>query len=500
MQYPAWKYVLIGIVLLISTIYALPNLYPDKPAVQVTGASASTVLTQDVLTQAEQILNAQNIKTTNNSFDGSSALLRIADESSETQIKAQQVLREKLGDNYVVALNLAQTTPQWLRNIGAKPVKLGLDLRGGVRFVMEVDMSKTVGQRLEAISQEVRSTLRTEQIGIEQLQINQDGLALGFADNASRDKALNLLRARFGATYELQSIIRNNKPAINMTLTETALSQISQDAVTQNLTTMRNRINELGVAEAVVQTQGANRIVVELPGVQDTAEAKRVIGRTANLEFRMVSDQNNNWQTNPTDILPAGTESYSFGEVDSPQKSLLERQPIVTGQNVQDAQAGLDQNGMPQVSITLDNAGGKLMQSTTAKSVGKQMAVLFIENKQRVSFEQDPTTGQTKEVRTPYSESRIINQATIQGVFGSTFQITGLDSNAEASELALLLRAGALAAPMYFVEERTIGPSLGQDNIEKRYFLNTSWLFISVLVYVDFLPFIWFDCQYCISV
>ncbi|WP_410471767.1 protein translocase subunit SecD [Faucicola mancuniensis] len=470
MQYPAWKYVLIGIVLLISTIYALPNLYPDKPAVQVTGASASTVLTQDVLTQAEQILNAQNIKTTNNSFDGSSALLRIADESSETQIKAQQVLREKLGDNYVVALNLAQTTPQWLRNIGAKPVKLGLDLRGGVRFVMEVDMSKTVGQRLEAISQEVRSTLRTEQVGIEQLQINQDGLALGFADNASRDKALNLLRARFGATYELQSIIRNNKPAINMTLTETALSQISQDAVTQNLTTMRNRINELGVAEAVVQTQGANRIVVELPGVQDTAEAKRVIGRTANLEFRMVSDQNNNWQTNPTDILPAGTESYSFGEVDSPQKSLLERQPIVTGQNVQDAQAGLDQNGMPQVSITLDNAGGKLMQSTTAKSVGKQMAVLFIENKQRVSFEQDPTTGQTKEVRTPYSESRIINQATIQGVFGSTFQITGLDSNAEASELALLLRAGALAAPMYFVEERTIGPSLGQDNIEKGIF------------------------------
>ncbi len=483
MQYPAWKYVLIGIVLLISTIYALPNLYPDKPAVQVTGASASTVLTQDVLTQAEQILNAQNIKTTNNSFDGSSALLRIADESSETQIKAQQVLREKLGDNYVVALNLAQTTPQWLRNIGAKPVKLGLDLRGGVRFVMEVDMSKTVGQRLEAISQEVRSTLRTEQVGIEQLQINQDGLALGFADNASRDKALNLLRARFGATYELQSIIRNNKPAINMTLTETALSQISQDAVTQNLTTMRNRINELGVAEAVVQTQGANRIVVELPGVQDTAEAKRVIGRTANLEFRMVSDQNNNWQTNPTDILPAGTESYSFGEVDSPQKSLLERQPIVTGQNVQDAQAGLDQNGMPQVSITLDNAGGKLMQSTTAKSVGKQMAVLFIENKQRVSFEQDPTTGQTKEVRTPYSESRIINQATIQGVFGSTFQITGLDSNAEASELALLLRAGALAAPMYFVEERTIGPSLGQDNIEKGIF-STQVGYLSVFLFM----------------
>lgn len=470
MQYPAWKYVLIAIVLLISTIYALPNLYPDKPAVQVTGSSASTVLTQDVLTQAEKLLNAQGIKTVNNSFNGSSALLGIADESSETQIKAQQVLREKLGENYVVALNLAQTTPEWLRKLGANPIKLGLDLRGGVRFVMEVDMSKTVGQRLEALSQDVRNELRSAKVAVNQLQIGKNGLSLGFSDNDVRDKALNALRARFGATYELQSVIDNGTPSINLNLTQTVLSQISQDAVTQNLTTMRNRINELGVAEAVVQTQGANRIVVELPGVQDTAEAKRVIGRTANLEFRMVSDQNQAWQANQTDILPAGTESFSFGEVDSPQKSLLERQPIVTGQNVQNAQAGLDHNNMPQVSITLDNAGGKLMQNNTAKSVGKQMAVLFIENKQRISFEKDPVTGETKEVRTPYSESHIINQATIQGVFGSTFQITGLDSNAEASELALLLRAGALAAPMYFVEERTIGPSLGQDNIEKGIF------------------------------
>lgn len=470
MQYPAWKYVLIAIVLLISTIYALPNLYPDKPAVQVTGSSASTVLTQDVLTQAEKLLNAQGIKTVNNSFNGSSALLGIADESSETQIKAQQVLREKLGENYVVALNLAQTTPEWLRKLGANPIKLGLDLRGGVRFVMEVDMSKTVAQRLEALSQDVRNELRSAKVAVNQLQIGKNGLSLGFSDNDVRDKALNALRARFGATYELQSVIDNGTPSINLNLTQTVLSQISQDAVTQNLTTMRNRINELGVAEAVVQTQGANRIVVELPGVQDTAEAKRVIGRTANLEFRMVSDQNQAWQVNQTDILPAGTESFSFGEVDSPQKSLLERQPIVTGQNVQNAQAGLDHNNMPQVSITLDNAGGKLMQNNTAKSVGKQMAVLFIENKQRISFEKDPVTGETKEVRTPYSESHIINQATIQGVFGSTFQITGLDSNAEASELALLLRAGALAAPMYFVEERTIGPSLGQDNIEKGIF------------------------------
>lgn len=396
MQYPAWKYVLIAIVLLISTIYALPNLYPDKPAVQVTGSSASTVLTQDVLTQAEKLLNAQGIKTVNNSFNGSSALLGIADESSETQIKAQQVLREKLGENYVVALNLAQTTPEWLRKLGANPIKLGLDLRGGVRFVMEVDMSKTVAQRLEALSQDVRNELRSAKVAVNQLQIGKNGLSLGFSDNDVRDKALNALRARFGATYELQSVIDNGTPSINLNLTQTVLSQISQDAVTQNLTTMRNRINELGVAEAVVQTQGANRIVVELPGVQDTAEAKRVIGRTANLEFRMVSDQNQAWQANQTDILPAGTESFSFGEVDSPQKSLLERQPIVTGQNVQNAQAGLDHNNMPQVSITLDNAGGKLMQNNTAKSVGKQMAVLFIENKQRISFEKTQLQAKQK--------------------------------------------------------------------------------------------------------
>ena len=470
MHYPAWKYFLISIVLLLSTLYALPNLYPDKPAVQITGASASTTLTNDVLTEAQSILDASGIPTKNNNFDGKSALLRIGDESTETQIKAQQVLKEKLGNNYVVALNLAQTTPEWLRKIGGNPIKLGLDLRGGVRFVLEVDMSKTVSQRLENLSRDIRTELRTQKIAVTNLQNKQNGLTINFADSKARDQAINMLRNRFGTTYQLQPMINDQGAAIEMTLTEAAISQISQDAVNQNLTTLRNRINELGVAEAVVQSQGANRIVVELPGVQDTAEAKRVIGRTANLEFRMVAEQNNAFKANPTGVLPAGTEAYSFGQVDSPQKTLLERQPVVTGRNVQNAQASMDQNGRPQVSITLDTAGGRLMQSTTAKSVGKQMAVLFIENKQRVTFEKDAATGQTKEVRTPYAESRIINQATIQGVFGSTFQITGLDSNAEASELALLLRAGALAAPMYFVEERTIGPSLGQDNIKKGVF------------------------------
>lgn len=475
MQYPAWKYILIGLVLLFSTLFALPNLYPDKPAVQVTGASASTTLTDAVLTQAQTILKQNGIATKGDSFDGKSALLRIADEKPETQLKAQQILREQLGNNYVVALNLAQTTPQWLRNLGAHPIKLGLDLRGGVRFVLEVDMSKTVGQRLDSVSRDVRAELNTQKITPTNVKVEPTGLSLNFADNASRDQAVNVLRSRFGNNYQFQPVINNAGAAVNMTLTDTALNQISQDAVTQNLTTLRNRINELGVAEAVVQSQGANRIVVELPGVQDTAEAKRVIGRTANLEFRLVAPQNEAYRAemlngNPNPTAPAGTEAYPFGDVNAFEKTLLLPQAIVTGQNVEDAQAGLDQNGRPQVSINLDSAGGKLMQNTTAQAVGKQMAVLFIENKQKVSFEKDPTTGQTKEVRAPYSESHIINQATVQGVFGSQFQITGLKNNAEASELALLLRAGALAAPMYFVEERTIGPSLGQDNIEKGMF------------------------------
>lgn len=338
MQYPAWRYVLIAIVLLFSTLFA-PATFASKPAVQVTGASASTTLTQDVLTQAQTILTANGIATKDNSFDGKSVLLRIGEHWNPT--KAQQVLREKLGDNYVVALNLAQTTPQWLRNIGANPVKLGLDLRGGVRFVLEVDMSKTVSQRLDAISRDIRTELRGQQIAVTGLNPITNGLSIKFADNDARDRALNVLRNRFGTTYQLQPMLTDTGAAINFTLTDAAMAQISQDAVTQNLTTLRNRINELGVAEALVQSQGANRIVVELPGVQDTAEAKRVIGRTANLEFRMVAEQNNTYQANPIPIPPAGTEVYSFGSVDSPQKSLLQQQAIVTGQNVQNAQAGL---------------------------------------------------------------------------------------------------------------------------------------------------------------
>ncbi|WP_114800914.1 protein translocase subunit SecD [Moraxella canis] len=464
MHYPAWKYILIAVVLFISGIYALPNLYPDEPAVQITGASAGTQLTQDVLTQAEGLLTQAGLSHHNGSFENNSALLRLS--NAEDQLKAQEVLRRDLGEQYVVALNLAQTTPEWLRNLGAAPMKLGLDLRGGVRFVLEVDMAKALEQRLTTASQDVRRTLRGEQIPVQSLRMTDNGMVLTFINTDDRGRAQSVLQNQVGTDFALRPFADTEGAALELTYTDAKIQEINDYAVGQNLTTLRNRINELGVAEALVQSQGANRIVVELPGVQDTAEAKRVLGRTANLEFRMVSEQDMNYAGG---IPPAGTEAFPFGSLDG-QPMLLERQSIITGERVQGAQSGLDENGRPQVNITLDTAGGRLMQNATRTAVGKQMAVLFIENKQRVSFEEDSATGELVEVRTPYTESRIINRATIQAVLGSSFVITGLDSDAEAGELALLLRSGALAAPMYFVEERTIGPSLGQDNIDKGLF------------------------------
>ncbi|MPX18327.1 protein translocase subunit SecD [Moraxella catarrhalis] len=464
MHYPAWKYILIAVVLFISGIYALPNLYPDEPAVQITGASAGTQLTQDVLTQAESLLTQAGLNHHNGRFENNSALLRLS--NAEDQLKAQEVLRRDLGEQYVVALNLAQTTPEWLRNLGAAPMKLGLDLRGGVRFVLEVDMAKALEQRLATASQDVRRTLRGEQIPVQSLRITDNGMVLTFINTDDRGRAQSVLQNQVGADFALRPFADTEGAALELTYTDTKIQEINEYAVGQNLTTLRNRINELGVAEALVQSQGTNRIVVELPGVQDTAEAKRVLGRTANLEFRMVSEQDMNYAGG---IPPAGTEAFAFGSLDG-QPMLLERQAIITGERVQGAQSGLDENGRPQVNITLDTAGGRLMQNATRTAVGKQMAVLFIENKQKVSFQEDSSTGELVEVRTPYTESRIINRATIQAVLGSSFVITGLDSDAEAGELALLLRSGALAAPMYFVEERTIGPSLGQDNIDKGLF------------------------------
>ena len=469
MRYPAWKYLLIIVVLTISTLYALPSLYPDEPAVQISGAKAGTQIDQSIVQKAEQILKSDNIASHDNSFTNNAALLRL--DSSEAQLKAKDALRRGLGDDYVVALNLAPTTPEWLQKIGAKPMKLGLDLRGGVHFLLEVDMDKAISQRMETSATDLRRQFRDNQIKFNNLVLNNNVITVQFANNADRDAAADFLR-RNGNEFTQQAVATSEGSTLRLTYTDARKQEIESYAVNQNLTTLRNRINELGVAEALVQTQGSNRIVVELPGVQDTAEAKRVLGRTANLEFRLVSDLNDEHIDPYTGQLkgeaPPGTEVFAFQSLDSGRSLLLNRNRILTGERVQNASSGFSQDtGGAEVNITLDSAGGKLMSDATRNAVGKRMAVLFIENKQKISYEQDPTTGQTKEVRTPYTESVVINAATVQAVLGSSFRITGLDSPQEASELALMLRAGALAAPMYFVEERVIGPSLGQENIDK---------------------------------
>jgi preprotein translocase subunit SecD len=460
MRYPAWKYVVILLVLVISTLYALPNLYPDEPAIQITGAKAGSQIDASVLAQAEAALKAANMTSHGDSFDGKTALVRVR--TSDEQLKAQDVVRRALGDNFVVALNLAQTTPQWLRAIGAAPMKLGLDLRGGVHFLLEVDMSKAIEQRLDTSVTDIRRELRTDNLVFRTVQQTPTGINVVFDTTADRDLATPTLRRKF-PDFTLQQLVVGDGYVDSMVYTDAKIQEINQYAVGQNLTTLRNRINELGVAEALVQTQGSNRIVVDLPGVQDTAEAKRVLGRTANLEFRMVADDANTYTGGP---VPAGDESFAFEKVNGPQ-ILLKRQRILTGERVQNAQLGYDQNGQASVNITLDSAGGKLMSDATRNSVGKQMAVLFIENKQKITYATDPVTKKTVETRTPYTEKVVINRATVQSVLGSQFQITGIGSPQEAAELALLLRSGALAAPMYFVEERTVGPSLGQENIDK---------------------------------
>ncbi|MCL6246194.1 MULTISPECIES: protein translocase subunit SecD [Acinetobacter] len=469
MRYPAWKYLLILVVLVISTLYALPSLYPDEPAVQISGAKAGTQIDQSIVQKAEQILKSENIASHDNSFTNNAALLRV--DSSEQQLKAKEALRRGLGENYVVALNLAPTTPEWLQKIGAKPMKLGLDLRGGVHFLLEVDMDKAISQRMETSAADLRRQLRDNKLKFNSLSLNNNTITMQFANNDDRSAAMDFLR-RNGNEYTQQAVATTEGSTLRLSYTDTRKQEIQSYAVNQNLTTLRNRINELGVAEALVQTQGSNRIVVELPGVQDTAEAKRVLGRTANLEFRLVSDLNDQYIDPYTGqakgSLPPGTEAFAYESLDSGRQLLLNRNRILTGERVQNASSGFSQDtGGAEVNITLDTAGGKLMSEATRNAVGKRMAVLFIENKQKISYVADPTTGTQTEVRTPYTESVVINAATIQAVLGSQFRITGLDSPQEASELALMLRAGALAAPMYFVEERVIGPSLGQENIDK---------------------------------
>ena len=475
MRYPAWKYILIVLVLIVSTLYSLPNLYPDEPAIQISGANAGIKADKTVLQQAESALKQAGLLYHGAEVQEKGALVRL--DSNNAQLKAQEIVKTALGDSYVVALNLAPTTPDWLLAIGAKPMKLGLDLRGGVHFLLEVDMSKILEQRQETYTAEIKSKLREAKLAYRAVSDLPKGLTVKFESAAERDKAQALLTSEF-RDFLIIPAAREEAFFLDMGFSPAKLKEFADYAIDQNLTTLRNRVNELGVAEPLVQRQGVNRIVVELPGVQDAGEAKRILGRTASLEFRFVD-----WDhTEAVDgIAPPGTELFPFKD-DKVQRVLLQKRKIVTGDRVVGARSGFDEYSNPQVDISLDSRGGKLMADATRDNVGRQMAVLFVEHKQRTRTVID-ANGQSVEVREPYVEKTVINRATVQSMLGSQFRITGLDSPAEAAELALLLRAGALAAPMYFVEERIIGPSLGAENIE-RGFHATLWGFVAIALFM----------------
>ncbi|MFS2196925.1 protein translocase subunit SecD [Pseudomonas sp. Pseusp3] len=457
-KYPLWKYILILAVLAVGLIYSAPNLYPDDPAIQVSGASTALLVNQADLDRVSTALKESgiNVKAATLAANGKGGLIRLT--KAEDQLPAKDVVRKALGDDYVVALNLAQTTPQWLRNLAAHPMKLGLDLSGGVHFLLEVDMDKALDARLKVYEGDVKSLLRKEKLRYRSLPQLNGAIQLGFSDEATREQARSIIRKNFN-DFDIVPADLNGQAVLRLAMTPAKLAEIREYSIKQNLTTVRNRVNELGVAEPIVQRQGANRIVVELPGVQDTAEAKRILGKTANLEFRLAAEPG---------ASKATSEEFEFREGKRPP-ALIERGLIITGDQVTDAKAGFGEHGTPEVNIRLDGHGGELMSRATRSNVGRSMAVIFIEQRPVTTYTKQVVDGVEKDVAVQSfkEEKKIISLATIQSPLGAQFRITGLNGQGESSELALLLRAGGLAAPMYFAEERTIGPSLGADNITK---------------------------------
>ncbi|WP_461535857.1 protein translocase subunit SecD [Spongorhabdus nitratireducens] len=457
-RYPLWKYLLILFVVAVGILYALPNLYPDDPAVQISGGSASTPVDSAVLNRAVKALEAANIDVKASEEQDRGLLIRV--KRADQQQRARSVIKDKLGDEYVVALNLAPTTPDWLTSLGAYPMKLGLDLSGGVHFLLEVDTDRAVATRLEVYNGEIRTLLRKEKLRYRTAPNSADGKRqLMFADAAIREQAEKKIAKEFPDLL-IENRDVGDKFLLVYGFNEQRIKEIEDYAVKQNLTTVRNRVNELGVSEPLVQRQGRNSIVVELPGVQDTAEAKRILGKTANLEFRLEA---------ASDASRTSTETFGFRNNPS-YTAQLERDVILTGDQVSNAQSNFDtESGQPQVSISLDSRGGQMINRATRYNVGRRMAVLYIEQKPVTRIKTEMVDGQPVKVKVQgfKEEKSIISLATIQSALGNQFRITGLDSSRESSELALLLRSGSLAAPMYFAEERTIGPSLGADNIQK---------------------------------
>lgn len=456
-HYPMWKNLLVLVVLLVGFIFALPNIYGDEPAVQLSSSGRGGVVDLALSSTVEDKLKTAGLEYRRIELERDRLMIRFVDD--ETQLKAKTLLSKDLGDDYVIALNLAAATPDWLKGFGAEPMNLGLDLRGGVHFLMEVDMVAAEKKALDGYASDLRTLLRGEKIRYKKINVNKEGLSVAFKDTAQLDAAIALI----DKTSEYNALVvaadeAATVPTLGLKLTETSIRETRSLALEQNITTLRNRINELGVAEPTVQQQGDSRIVVQLPGVQDTARAKEILGATATLEFRLV-DFEHDVSDAVNGRVPAGAELYKQrggGNV------LLKKRVMLTGDHVINAASTLDsQNGSPTVSVTLDSKGARKFSDVTGKNINKPMAVVFIESKSELR----KIDGVEKRVRREVTE--VISVATIRDQLGKKFQITGLDSTTEARDLALLLRAGALAAPMDIVEERTVGPSLGKEHIAK---------------------------------
>lgn len=455
-RFSIWTYTFIFSILSIGIIYSLPNLYPAKPAIQIAYTDSGKSADQILLNQVKNILKDQLISTESVGLKENNIVAKF--NTFDEQLAGKAALQKVLLDQAIVALNLEPSTPQWLKNIGGSPLKLGLDLSGGVHFLLEVDIDSALENRLESLLNEYRKKFRDDRINVESSRKDNKNLLFTFIADEDYSRALRILNedniSPLGTSlYDLRSnAVRNS---IDISYSQSAVKEIRDYAVGQNLMTLRNRVNELGVSEPIVQRQGSSRIVVQLPGVQDTTAAKKIIGKTANLEFRLEA-------ASTTSRLRKESFDYQDERMGS---AFLEKNIIVAGDRVTNANSGFDESGFAQVNITLDMQGGRAMQKATNGNIGRRLGVLFVEQKSNSVLTKDLNGNDVIE-QTSYTDKKIISLATVQAVLGTKFRITGVGTPQQASELALLLRAGALAAPMKFVEERTVGPSLGKENIE----------------------------------
>ncbi|PSJ36973.1 protein translocase subunit SecD [Zobellella taiwanensis] len=450
-RYPLWKYLMVIFVITISFLYAAPNLFGEDPALQVSG-SRGTQVTPAILTQAQQSLQQAGIDVKSAALADNQLLIRFR--NTDDQLRGKDLVAEALGEDYITALNLAPSTPAWLEAIGAGPLKLGLDLRGGVHFLMEVDMDEALNRVQEQMVQDFRTDLREQRLRYSGVLAQDGGALMVFREAEVRNQALSYLRGRYPDLVFSERDSGDNA-GLFAVMSEQRLKEVKEYALQQNITIIRNRVNELGVAEPLVQRQGAERIVVQLPGIQDTARAKEILGATATLEFRLV-DESADVAAATTGRVPPNSELFSDR---SGRPVVLQKRIILTGEHIVDASSGMDEFSRPQVNISLDAPGGSRMADFTKDNVGRPMATVFTEYKPTDERDEDGSRKFRK-------DQEVINVATIQSRLGRSFRITGIDSMAEAQNLALLLRAGALIAPIQIVEERTIGPSLGQQNVE----------------------------------